>query len=166
MIEVRLSKIAIVASLALFSALCAVDNLIDHDTNFAFVSHVLSMDTTFQNNALMGRAITSPTIWNAAYVLIILFEAVVGITMALAAVQMAGSLHAPAARFDRAKRLFFLGATLGFLLWFTGFTVIAGEWFTMWQSEHWNGLEAAFRFYLTLMVAIVFMAQEEGELPN
>ena len=40
-----------------------------------------------------------------------------------------------------------IGTTLGFLVWFTGFLVIGGEWFAMWQSATWNGQEAAFRFY-------------------
>jgi predicted small integral membrane protein len=60
MIEARITKVIMVASLALFALLVTFDNLTDYDTNYAFVSHVLSMDTTFPGNALMYRAITSP----------------------------------------------------------------------------------------------------------
>ncbi len=54
----RLSKIAMIAALAAFAFIVAYDNFVDYDSNYEFVRHVLSMDTTFPNNALMGRAIT------------------------------------------------------------------------------------------------------------
>jgi predicted small integral membrane protein len=59
MIEVRITKIVMVASLALFALLVTFDNLTDYDTNYAFVRHVLSMDTTFPGNELLYRRITS-----------------------------------------------------------------------------------------------------------
>ncbi len=31
------------------------------------------------------------------------------------------------------------------MVWLTGFVVISGEWFQMWQSSQWNGQQAAFR---------------------
>jgi predicted small integral membrane protein len=71
MIETRITKVVMVASLALFALLVTFDNLTDYDTNYAFVSHVLSMDTTFPGNALLYRRITSPALWQVGYVLII-----------------------------------------------------------------------------------------------
>ena len=66
------------ASLALFADLVAIDNLLDYGSNFAFVQHVLSMDTTFPDNALRWRAITEPMLWHVAYWLIIVGEALTG----------------------------------------------------------------------------------------
>ena len=43
-----------VASCALFALLVAFDNLVDYGSNYEFVRHTLSMDTTFPGNALMG----------------------------------------------------------------------------------------------------------------
>ena len=63
MIETRITKVIMVASLALFALLVTFDNLTDYDTNYAFVWHVLSMDTTFPGNALLYRRITSPALW-------------------------------------------------------------------------------------------------------
>ena len=54
--------------------LAALGNLVDYDSNWAFVQHVLAMDTTFQSPALMGRAITDPTLQTAAYLAIIVAE--------------------------------------------------------------------------------------------
>ncbi len=58
MIEARLAKITMVASLAAFALLAAYNNIVDYDSNFEFVRHVLSMDTTFPGNALKHRAVT------------------------------------------------------------------------------------------------------------
>jgi predicted small integral membrane protein len=55
MIEARIAKATMVASLALFALLVTFDNLTDYDTNYAFVRHVLSMDTTFPGSAGFSR---------------------------------------------------------------------------------------------------------------
>ena len=74
MITIRLSKAALVAAIALFASLVAFGNLTDYWTNFAFVQHVLSMDTVFPETTIRYRAITSPVLHHAAYVLIIAAE--------------------------------------------------------------------------------------------
>lgn len=164
MIAIRLVKTAMVASTALFALLVAYNNVVDYGTNFEFVRHTLSMDTTFPNNALMGRAITSPALWSAGYAGIILAEAATGILLAIGAVQLARGIRAPAAQFQAAKKYALIGVGLGFVLWFTGFMVVGGEWFAMWQSKTWNGQQAAFRFYVTLLAVGIFVNQVDGEL--
>lgn len=42
----RLVKTAMVASCALFALLVAYDNLVDYGSNYTFVRHTLSIDTT------------------------------------------------------------------------------------------------------------------------
>jgi predicted small integral membrane protein len=164
MLTTRLVKTVMVASTALFALLVAYDNLVDYGSNYSFVRHVLSMDTTFPDNALKGRAITSPTLWSLAYWLIIAAEALTGLVLAMATVRLATTLRGSAAEFNAAKRYAILGAGLGFLLWFTGFMVVGAEWFTGWQSKAWNGQEAAFRFYVTLLLVVIFVNQHDGEL--
>ncbi len=164
MIACRMAKLAMVASLALFAFVVAFDNIVDYGSNYAFVRHVLSMDTTFSANALLGRAIAAPWAWTAAYWLIIGIEGLTCAAFAVAAVALARALRADAAGFARAKRFVFIGAGLGFLLWFTGFMVVGGEYFAMWQSKLWNGQESAFRFYLTLLVVVIFVNQPDPEL--
>ena len=34
----------------------------------------------------------------------------------------------------------------------------------MWQSSTWNGQEAAFRFYMTILAVLIFVTQPDGEL--
>ena len=49
-------------------------------------------------------------------------------------------------------------------MWFFGFMAVGGEWFSMWQSPTWNGQEAAFRFYMTILAVLIFVNQPDGEL--
>ena len=122
------------------------------------------MDTTFLDPSLMGRAITDPMLWHLSYVAIILGEGLTGLAFAAAAVELARNLRGDAAQFQRSKRFVFVGGGLGFLVWFFGFMVVGGEWFAMWQSKLWNGQEAAFRFYVTLLGVLIFVGQEDPEL--
>jgi predicted small integral membrane protein len=161
---IRFVKTAMVASTALFALVVAYDNLVDYGSNYEFVRHTLSMDTTFPGNALIGRAITQPALWTVAYWLIILTEAAVGLTLGFAALRLATAVRAEARFFNAAKKYAVIGAGLGFLLWFTGFMVVGGEWFAMWQSKTWNGQQSAFHFYITLLAVIIFVNQPDGEL--
>lgn len=160
----RLAKLAMVVSIALFAFIVTYDNIVDYGSNYVFVQHVLSMDTTFPGNALRGRAITEPWAWTAAYWIIIGVEGLTCVAFAAAAVAMVRAIGSDAACFARAKRFVFIGAGIGFLLWFLGFMVVGGEYFAMWQSKIWNGQEAAFRFYLTLLGVLIFVNQPDGEL--
>jgi len=155
--------VAMVASCALFALLVTFNNLVDYGSNYAFVRHTLSMDTTFPGNALKGRAITSPALWTLGYWLIIAAEAVTGLILAFGSVRLALAVPGPAAQFNAAKHAVALGMGLGFLLWFTGFAVIGGEWFAMWQSQEWNGVPPAFRFYVTLLLVLIFVLQSDSD---
>ena len=73
-------------------------------------------------------------------------------------------MRAPATGFQRTKAWVVAGVTLGFLVWFFGFMVVGGEYFAMWQSKTWNGQEAAFRFYMTMLAVLIFVMQPDGEL--
>jgi predicted small integral membrane protein len=163
MIATRIVKIFMLGALALFAGLVSFDNLADYDTNYAFIRHVMSMDATPPGNALMGRSVTSPSLWRAAYALIIAGEAVTALAFAAAAALLLRHLRSPAARFNRAKGLVAVAAGLGFLVWFFGFMVIGGEWFQMWRSPQWNGQQAAFRFYLTILAVLIFVMQKDEE---
>lgn len=163
MIIVRLAKVAIVAALAAYALLVAYDNVVDYGSNYAFVRHVLSMDTTFPNNALMHRAITDETVWRLAYAAIIVTEWATGLLLAIGALALLGRLRASAQAFNRAKVWAVAGLALGFGLWFFGFMVVAGEYFVMWQSKAWNGQDAAFRIATEMLGALIFIALPDGE---
>ena len=64
----------------------------------------------------------------------------------MATISLGRCLRSDGGRFDHLKRLVIIGPAFGFLVWFFGFMVVDGEWFSMWQSPKWNGQETAFRF--------------------
>ena len=158
---IRLSKIMLVLCVASFALLVGYNNLVDYQSNFQFVQHVLTMDTTFPGNTLKSRAIADPAWHHAAYALIIATEFLTGILCLIGACKLGLNLRSNPASFNRAKGYAILGLTLGFMLWFAGFMTIGAEWFLMWQSEIWNGQESAFRFVVCLGVVLLFVAQED-----
>jgi predicted small integral membrane protein len=162
----RLSKILLSLSLAAFTFMVTLDNIIDYGSNYEFVQHVLSMDTTFPGNALMWRAITNPTLWTVNYCAIIACEGLTCMLLLWGSCALWRARRGSAAEFNAAKKFVTIGCTLGFLLWFTGFMVIGGEWFAMWQSKIWNGQDSAFKFYTALLGVLIFVNMPEQELPR
>jgi predicted small integral membrane protein len=138
----------LVAANGLYLLLVAFGNITDYGANLAFVQHVLAMDTTNFGAAVgtgldprvMWRAITNPALQNLAYVGVIAWEAAAGLVLAAAvAIRLRG--HASA----RGVWLSTLGLSMTLALFLGGFIVIGGEWFQMWRSTAWNGLDPAFR---------------------
>jgi predicted small integral membrane protein len=162
---VRFAKIVLVAAIAAFAFVVAYDNVVDYNSNYEFVRHVLSMDTTFPHNALMHRAITDSRLWTAAYIVIIALEAVTSLLLIVGALALVALINAPAVAFNRAKVWAVAGLTVGLTLWFFGFLVVAGEYFAMWQSKTWNGQEAAFRITAVLLGVLIFVCLPERDEP-
>ncbi|MFJ4558534.1 DUF2165 domain-containing protein [Streptomyces massasporeus] len=137
-----LAATLLTATIALYMALVAFGNITDFGTNQQFVRHVLAMDTTFKDEDLMWRAVTSQELQDAAYVAIIVWET-------LAALVLIFGSWLWARRDDvRARRMSTYGLLMVMLLFGAGFIAIGGEWFSMWQSKSWNGLDAATRIFL------------------
>ncbi|WP_434649160.1 DUF2165 family protein [Pseudomonas sp. D1-2] len=157
----RYTKIAMILALAAFAFLTVFNNVTDYSSNFNFVQHVLSMDTTFPNNAARYRAIDEPWMWHGAYGLIILGEAITTVLLAYGGLTLWRARRADGLAFNRAKKWPIVGLTVGFFVWFFGFMVVGGEWFLMWQSEIWNGQDAAFRFYMALLGVLIFLNQPD-----
>ena len=105
MLIARYAKIVMSLALAAFCLLVTFDNITDYGTNYLFVQHVLSMDTTFPGNALMYRSITNPVLWQIAYALIIAAEGVTGILFLAGAIRLIQVRNAPGAVFNEAKAL-------------------------------------------------------------
>ncbi|MCL7425300.1 DUF2165 domain-containing protein [Streptomyces sp. YS415] len=138
----HLTATLLTASVALYMALVAFGNITDFGTNQQFVRHVLAMDTTFKDDDLMWRAITSKGLQDTAYVAIIVWET-------LAALALIYGTWLWFRRGDRdARRWSTYGLLMVMLLFGAGFIAIGGEWFAMWQSGDWNGLDAATRVFV------------------
>ena len=103
MVLIRLAKVAMIGSLAAYAFIVAYDNVVDYQSNYEFVRHVLSMDTTFPGNTLMHRAISNEYIWGLAYALIIAIEGLTAPLLMVGALVLLSRLRAPAEVFNRSK---------------------------------------------------------------
>jgi predicted small integral membrane protein len=158
---VHLCKTALVATIAVFFIVIAFGNITDYETNWVFVRHVLAMDTIFPGSTLRWRAITDERLAAFAYWLIICWEIATATILTFASVRLANASR-DRTLFSQAKPFAILGLTFGLLLYGLGITVIGGEWFAMWQSKTWNGLDSAARFMvLDGIVLLVLLAPEE-----
>ena len=145
----NLTATLLTAGVALYIALVAFGNITDFGTNQAFVQHVLAMDTTFKDDDLMWRAITNKGLQNAAYVAIIVWETVAALVLIYGTWLWARRDHA------RARSISTYGLLMLMLLFGAGFIAIGGEWFSMWQSKTWNGLDAALRVFVFSGISLV-----------
>jgi predicted small integral membrane protein len=142
---------------ALYMALVTLNNVTDFPTNRAFVEHVLAMDTTFKSPNTMWRAITSPAIALIVYIAIIVWEALTAIVLGIGFVM--GVRDNP-----RARPFGTVGFLMMMLLFGAGFIAIGGEWFVMWQSQQWNGLQpATFNFLIASAGLILTRLRERPD---
>ena len=161
---IRLAKISLVASSALFLLIVVFNNLTDYGSNFEFVRHVLSMDTTFPGNRGMWRAMTSPLIHHIFYALIIVWELVAGVMLAVAAGRMWNARAQSTDAWRKASSLAVAGLTVSLLQWLIAFIIVGGEWLLMWQSTTWNGQTAAARMFIVFALILIFLNQRDDEV--
>ncbi|MCU1679904.1 MAG: putative secreted protein [Amycolatopsis sp.] len=139
---------------ALQMTLIALGNITDYETNHQFVVHVFAMDTTFKSPHLMWRSVTNPTLVTSAYVLIIAWETIAALVLIAAVVAWVRALGGRGTT-DTARRL----STLGWLMWLVlfagGFIAVGGEYFQMWQSSKWNGLQSALQNIIIASFALI-----------
>ncbi|MFG2791446.1 DUF2165 domain-containing protein [Streptomyces sp. NPDC048419] len=147
------------ATVALYIALVAFGNITDFGTNQAFVQHVLAMDTTFKDDDLMWRAVTDKGLQNTAYVAIIVWETVAALVL------IYGTWLWARREQDRARAVSTYGLLMLLVLFGAGFIAVGGEWFSMWQSKTWNGLDAALRVFMLsgVVLIVVQLTGRRGE---
>ena len=163
MLAIRLAKISCVAAIAFYVALVALGNVSDYWTNFAFVTHVLDMDEVPAASHIHWRAVTSPALHHAGYILIIAMEIVTAALCALGATAMVRQLRAKAQLFQHAKSMAVAGLTLGFLLFEGGFVAVGGEWFGMWQARDLDAVPSAFRILMTMLGVLIFVSLKDED---
>jgi predicted small integral membrane protein len=159
--SIRASKIVLISGIGCMALAAAFNNVIDYQSNFLFVQHVMTMDTVYPTNVLKYRAIDEPLAHSAVYTIIIILEFATAALTLFGAVQMLRHINSDTDTFNSHKMAAVLGLSCGFVLWFFGFIVIGGEWFCMWQSPHWNGQEAAFRYVACIVLVLIYTAQSD-----
>ena len=157
----RIAKLLLLAGVGLYYALVVFNNLTDFDSNYQFVRHVLSMDSTFPGNHGMWRAVPSPAFHQAFYLGIIAWEVVTTALLWWGVVAMMRALRGPAIAFNLAKRVAIAGLSLSMTMWLVAFLSVGAEWFLMWQSHTWNGQDVAFRMFAVVGLVLVIVLQPD-----
>jgi predicted small integral membrane protein len=156
----RLIKIGMMASIALFFSVIAFNNIVDPHSGFPPVQEVLSMETTWRSPAVMGRAITNPLIQKAAYNAIIFCQLVTALLCWIGCLMLLRNLKATPGHFHASKAIAFIGLFLGFMLYMVGFIIVGSEWFCMWQSPN-NAQTTSGLFISFIMFTMIFLQLSE-----
>jgi predicted small integral membrane protein len=159
----RAAKVLLLAGVALYCSLVVFNNLTDFDSNYQFVRHVLSMDSTFPGNHGLWRALPSPAFHLAFYYGIIGWEIATTILLWWGVVRLLRALRLPAVAFNAVKGVPIMALTLSLLMWLVAFLSVGGEWFLMWQSRTWNGEEAAFRMFAVIGIVTLIVLHPDAE---
>ncbi len=163
---------AVTALNGLYMVLVAMGNITDFDANFAFVQHVMAMDTTnfgatpgtALDADIMWRAVTAPAAHRVAYLTIIFWESLTAIVLVRAAALWIGGWRAR--RYAAARRWSSTGLLMIIMLFMGGFIAIGGEWFQMWRSTEWNGIDAAFRNVVMAALGLVLLYLPSADWTN
>jgi predicted small integral membrane protein len=158
----RSAKVLLLAGVGFYFALVVFNNLTDFDSNYQFVRHVLSMDSTFPGNHGLWRALTAPGFHLAFYLVIIGVEILATILLWWGVVRLLGAMREPAGVFNGAKGVAITALTLAMSMWLVAFLSVGGEWFLMWQSRTWNGQDAAFRMFAVEGLVLLLLIQPDG----
>jgi predicted small integral membrane protein len=158
----RAARIALVFAVAIYYVFVVFNNLTDYDSNYQFVRHTLTMDTTFPGNHGMWRAIHSPAAPTAIYAIIIAWEIFTMVLCWWGAVGMLREFNAAPAEFERAKSVAIAGLTLSLVMWLVAFLSVGGEWFLMWQSKVANGQTTAFSMFTVVGIVLLLVVQREA----
>ena len=153
----------LVAGVAFYYSLFAFNNLTDFNSDYVFVRHTLTMDTTFPGNNGMWRSLHSPAIQLVFYLSIIAWEILTAILLWWGSMRLLRALRLPAVAFNAAKGVPVAGLTLSLLMWLVAFLAVGGEWFLMWQSAQWNGQSAAFRMFTVVGIVLLFVLHPDVE---
>lgn len=160
---IRWTKLLLLAAIALYYTLVVVDNLTDFNSNYQFVQHVLSMDSTFAANKAIGRAIHSLPVYLAFYWTIIIWEFASMVLLWSGVIKLLRAIRQSCGIFNAHKSAAVVALAVSLLMWLVAFLDVGGEWFMMWQSPTWNGQQQAFRMFAILSLVLLLLIQPDLE---
>ena len=153
----RIMKIALVLSVALWGILGARGNLIDLKGTIGAVGAVTSM-ATFPGGAARWEATTNPAVILGGAAFIVLFKVATVLLCLAGAWRMWTQRKSDAESFGRAKTLALTGCAVAVLSLFVGWTVIGESWFEFWRSDVLRpAADGAFRYggFIALIALMV-----------
>ncbi|MET0775975.1 MAG: DUF2165 domain-containing protein [Pseudomonas mandelii] len=155
---IRYSKLALMIYISFFGLLVMYSNFTDYASNYEYVSHILSMDTTRENINLNYRAITSPMLHHRIYWFIITLEVIYTAFCLIGAYYLFHYRNAPAEVFHEAKKFSIIGLLIAIFVYYVCLQVIGVEWFNMDESQTWNAKDWARHIVDFILPLLIFVA--------
>ncbi|MCF4994073.1 DUF2165 family protein [Pseudomonas syringae] len=159
---IRYSKLILMAYISFFGLLVMYHNFTDYASNYEYVGHILSMDTTQQNESIRYRAITSPLLHHRIYWFVITMEVTYTAFCLLGTYHLLKKINASAEDFHEAKKFSIIGLLIAMFIYYVCLQVIGVEWFDMDTSTTWNAKDWARHivdFILPLMIYIAMKVE-------
>lgn len=155
---IRYSKLALMTYISFFGLLVMYSNFTDYASNYEYVSHILSMDTTRENINLNYRAITSPMLHHRIYWFIITLEVIYTAFCLIGAYYLFHYRNAPTEEFHEAKKFSIIGLLIAIFVYYVCLQVIGVEWFNMDESQTWNAKDWARHIVDFILPLLIFVA--------
>lgn len=153
----QLSKSIIVLSIGILFFIIALGNILNYETNFVYLKHIMQMDTLLDSNNQLYRAIDNPFIHHLTYIFIIACQCVVTLWLLYTGANCVLQIK-NREQFMRHKNYAILGLTFAVMLYGFVFFTIAGEWYMSWQSPFWNAARASFPFLTYIFLALMYVS--------
>jgi len=154
---IRISKAALMSFISFFGVLVLVNDFTDYSTNYGYLAHILSMDTTYARENYSYRAITSPMAHHRVYWLIITLEVLFTVSCIVGTYQLFKNINNSARKFHEAKKFAVIGLLIAIFIYYVCFQVIGVEWFNMDESRHWNYKEWARHIVVFILPLLIYL---------
>jgi predicted small integral membrane protein len=155
---IKISKASIMLFISFFGILMMYSNVTDYATNYEYLAHILSMDTTRDGHKYAHRAINSPMMHHRIYWLIITLEVMFTVFCTMGTIQLFKNMNTNATAFHEAKKFAIIGLLIALFLYYVCFQVIGIEWFNMDESLQWSYKDWARHIVGFILPALIYLA--------
>jgi predicted small integral membrane protein len=161
-IMLRIMKILLVLSVAMWGLLSAFGNIADWSGTTGAVAAVTSM-ATFEGGAHNWRATTNPAVIIAGALFIMLSKTIAGLLCLAGAWRMWAAREGDTVVFAKAKTFALTGFAVAIFMLFSGFIVMAEGWFELWRSDVMREpvLGSAFRYGGMIALIALFVGTRD-----
>ncbi len=161
----RIIKILLVLSVAMFGLLGVIGNLTDWEGTIGALAATTSM-STFEGGAESWRATNNTAIITAGALYIVVLKGLFALLCFAGTWKMWGAYNNDSASFAKAKTYALAGCGVAMFMLFTGWIVIAETWFELWRSEALReaALGAAFRYFAMIGLIALFVTMPDGDV--
>ncbi len=149
----RIMKILLAASVALWGLLGALGNLMNWTATTGAVVAVTSM-STFPGGPERWQATTNPAVILAGALFILLAKIATGVLCAAGTWRMWTARKQDAA-FAQAKAPVLSGCAVAIFMLFVGFAILGEGWFEFWRSAELRETAGAPAFRYSAMIALI-----------